>query len=171
LRVFEQKNILHAKAEIARVIRARYQAASGHIGRLFFPFASPYMIMEFASFLDYQGVPIKGLIDEAGKLNGVSVATGTLTQDAPCVTYRNLVCHAPTTPDPGDLVIVLPDDGQSLAAVTSYRAQGELLFSYEPSIPQWLYPFIRSVPIVSPGPIPKKELPDGWLYASVTRWK
>ena len=56
-------------------------------------------------------------------------------------------------------------------AVTSYRAQGELLFSYEPSIPQWLYPLIRSVPIVSPGAIPKKELPEGWLYASVTSWK
>jgi hypothetical protein len=171
LRVFEYKNILHAKGEIAQLIRARYQTASGHIGRLFFPFASPYMIMEFASYLDYQGVPIKGLIDEADKLNGVSVATGTLTQDAPCVTYRKLVCHAAAAPDPGDLVIVLPDDNQSLAAIASYRAQGELLFSYEPSIPQWLYPLIRSIPIVSPGANPKKELPEGWLYASVTSWK
>jgi hypothetical protein len=127
--------------------------------------------MEFASYLDYQGVPIKGLIDEADKLNGVSVATGTLTQDAPCVTYRKLVCHAAAAPDPGDLVIVLPDDNQSLAAIASYRAQGELLFSYEPSIPQWLYPLIRSIPIVSPGANPKKELPEGWLYASVTSWK
>jgi hypothetical protein len=169
LRVFEYKNILHAKGEIAQVIRARYQTASGHVGRLFFPFASPYMIMEFASYLDYQGVPIKGLIEEANKLNAVSVATATLPQDAPCVTYRNLVCHAAAAPDPGDLVIVLPDDNQSLAALSLYRAQGELLFSYEPIIPQWLNPLIRSVPIVSA--TPKTELAGGWLYASVTSWK
>jgi hypothetical protein len=62
------------------------------------------------------------------------------------------------------------DDNQLLADVTSYRAQGELLFSYEPGIPQWLYPFIRSLPIV-PTDAMIKELPDGWLHASVTVWR
>jgi hypothetical protein len=169
-RVFEQKSVIHAKGEVAQVVQAQYQNAAGDIGRLFFPFASSYMIMEFASYLDYRGVPIKGLMDAAGPANGVIVVTRTMTQDGPCVTYRNLVCHAAATPAPGDLVIVLPDDNQSLADVTSYRAQGELLFSYEPSIPQWLYRCIRSVPIVSPG-VTQRELRDGWLHASVTTWK
>jgi hypothetical protein len=71
-----------------------------------------------------------------------------------------------STPDPGDLVIVLPDDNQSLADITPYRVQGELLFSYEPGIPQWLYPFIRSLPIAD-----VTRLRDGWLHASVTAWK
>jgi hypothetical protein len=169
-RVFEQKSVIHAKGEIAQVVQARYQNAAGEIRRLFFPFASPYMIMEFASYLDYRGVPVEGVMDAAGALNSVSVVTRVMTKDGPCVGYRNLICHAAATPDPGDLVIVLPDDNQSLADVTSYRAQGELLFSYEPGIPQWVYPFIRSLPIVSPD-VTKKELRDGWLHASVTVWK
>jgi hypothetical protein len=168
-RVFEQKSVIHAKGEIAQVVQARYQNAAGEIRRLFFPFASPYMIMEFASYLDYRGVPVEGIMD-AGGPNSVSVVTRAMTKDGPCVGYRNLICQAAATPDPGDLVIVLPDDNQSLADVTSYRAQGELLFSYESGIPQWLYPFIRSLPIVSPD-VTKKELRDGWLHASVTAWK
>jgi hypothetical protein len=169
-RVFEQKSVIHAKGEIAQVVQARYQHAAGDTRRLFFPFASPYMIMEFASYLDYRGVPVGGLMDSASGLNSVSVVTRTTTKDGPCVTYRNLICHAATTPDPDDLVIVLPDDNQSLADVTPYLAQGELLFSYEPGIPPWVYPFIRSLPIVSPGDM-QKELRDGWLHASVTAWK
>jgi hypothetical protein len=170
LRVFEQKSVVHAKDELAQVVLARYQNAPGNIRRLFFPFASPYMIMEFASYLDYRGLPVEGIMDAAGGLNGVSVAARAMTKDGPCVGYRNLICHAAATPGPGDLVIVLPDDNQSLADLTSYRAQGELLFSYEPDIPQSLYPFIRSLPIVS-ADVPIKELRDGWLHASVTAWK
>jgi len=169
-RVFEQKSVIHAKGEIAQVVQARYQNAAGDTRRLFFPFASPYMIMEFASYLDYRGVPVGGLMDSAGGMNSVSVVTRAMTRDGPCVGYRNLICHAAATPDPGDLVIVLPDDNQSLAYVAPYLAQGELLFSYEPGIPQWVYPFITSLPIVSPGDL-QKELRDGWLHASVTAWK
>jgi hypothetical protein len=169
-RVFALKSIIHAKGEIAQVVLARYQNAAGNIRRLFFPFARPYVIMEFASYLDYRGVPVEGIMDTAGGLNSVSVATRAMTKDGPCVSYRNLICHAAATPDPGDLVIVLPDDNQSLADITSYRAHGELLFSYEPGIPQWLYPFVRSLPIV-PTDVMIKELPDGWLHASVTAWK
>src|SRR3981189_1298445 len=75
-RVFEQKSVIHAKGEIAQVVQARYQNAAGEIRRLFFPFASPYMIMEFASYLDYRGVPVEGVMDAAGALNSVSVVTG-----------------------------------------------------------------------------------------------
>jgi hypothetical protein len=168
--VFDQKSVMHAKGEIAQVVQARYQNAAGDTRRLFFPFASPYLIMEFASYLDYRGVPVEGIMDAAGGPNGVSVVTRAATKDGPCVGYRNLICHAAATPDPGDLVIVLPDDNQSLADIAPYVAQGELLFSYEPGIPQWVYPFIRSLPIVFPGFL-KQELRDGWLHASVTAWK
>jgi hypothetical protein len=109
-RVFELKSIIHAKGEIAQVVLARYQNAAGNIRRLFFPFARPYMIMEFASYLDYRGVPVEGIMDTAGGLNSVSVATRAMTQDGPCVGYRNLICHAAATPGPGDLVIVLPHE-------------------------------------------------------------
>ena len=168
---FEQKSVIHTKDKIAQVVQARYQNTAGDIRRLFFPFASPYIIMEFAHYLDYRGVPVEGITDAAGGLNSVSVVTRAMTKDGPCVGYRNLICHAAATPNAGDLVIVLPDDNQSLADLTPYLAQGELLFSYEPIIPQWVYPFIRSLPIVSPGNAQTRELRDGWLHASVTAWK
>jgi hypothetical protein len=167
-RVFELKSVMHAKGEIVQIVQARYQNAAGDTRRLFFPFASPYFIMEFASYLDYRGVPVEGIMDAAGGLNSVRVVTRAMTKDGPCVNYRTLICHAAATPDPGDLVIVLPDDNQSLADITPYLAQGELLFSYEPGIPQSLYPFIRSLPIAD---VTIKELRDGWLHASVTAWK
>jgi hypothetical protein len=170
-RVFEQKNVIHAKGEIAQVVQARYQNAAGNVRRLFFPFASPYIIMEFASYLDYRGVPVQGVIDEAGEPNSLIVVTGMMMKDGPCVAYRALICHAATTPDSGDLVIVLPDDNVSLADVTPYKSQGELSFSYESGIPQWVHPFIRNLRIISPGPLTQKELRDGWLHASVTTWK
>jgi hypothetical protein len=170
-RVFEQKNVIHAKGQIAQIVQARYQNAAGNMRRLFFPFASPYMIMEFASYLEYLGVPVEGGMGEAGGPNSVIVVTRAMTKDGLCIGYRNFICHTAATPDTGDLVIVLPDDKVSLADVTPYQGQGELLFSYEPGIPQWVYPFLRRLPIVSPGPLAQTELPDGWLYASVTRWK
>jgi hypothetical protein len=170
-RVFEQKNVIHAKGEIARVVQARYQNAGGNVRRLFFPFASPYMIMEFGSYLDYQGVRVQGVIEEAGEPNSVIMVTRTMMKDGPCVGYRTLICHAASTPDSGDLVIVLPDDNVSLADVIRYESQGERLFSYKWDIPQWVHPFISSLRVVSPGPLTQKELRDGWLHASVTTWK
>jgi hypothetical protein len=169
-RVLEQKNVIHAKGEIARVVHGHYQNSTGQPRRLFFPFASPYMIMELASYLDYRGVPVEGLTAETGGLNVIVVARAVMRDDQ-CVPYRRLICHAGTTPDPGDLVLVLPDDNVSLADVTPYQAEGELLFSYEPAIPQWLYPFISTLRIISPGALAQKELRDGWLYASVTAWR
>jgi hypothetical protein len=129
------------------------------------------MIMEFASYLEYLGVPVEGGMGEAGGPNSVIVVTRAITKDGLCKGYRNFICHTAAMPDTGDLVIVLPDDKVWLADVTPYQGQGELLFSYEPGIPQWVYPFLRRLPIVSPGPLAQTELPDGWLYASVTRWK
>jgi hypothetical protein len=127
-RVFEDKSVMHAKGEIAQVVLARYQNAAGDVPRLFFPFASRYMIKEFASYLDYRGVPVQGIMDASSGLKSVSIAAKFMTKDGPCVYYMNVICHADATPAPGDLVIVLPDDDPSLAEINSYRAQGELLF-------------------------------------------
>jgi hypothetical protein len=163
--LFAQKSVVYAKGEIAQVIQARYQNAG--VRRLFFPFARPYWIMEFASYLDYQGIPVEGLTDAA---DGVSVVSGAMTKDGPCVNYRDLICHAAAKPSAGDLVIVLPDDNQSLADLTPYLA-GEPLFSYEPIIPQWALSFIKKLPLAASPDNTQPEFRDGWLHASVTVWK
>ena len=72
-----------------------------------------------------------------------------------------------------DIVLsLLPDDdGASFTDITPYQGEREILFSYEtrPSIPLWLYPFVRYLPVVSYA-FAHKNLPDRWLYASVTVW-
>jgi hypothetical protein len=145
LAVFERKNVIQAKVEVARVIQ--YWNDGGNALRLFFPFATPYVIMEFASYLSYRGVPVEGAEAAPIELNNVALATSGVAKDGPCVGWRSLRCHTVKGPDRGDLVIVLPDDEASLAEASAYRAQGELLFSYEPRprMPQWLRSLVATL--------------------------
>jgi hypothetical protein len=174
--VFERKNVIHAKAEIASVVKTQYQNSGGDTLRLFFPFASRYVIMEFASYLNYRGVPVEGA-GTAGGPNSVVLATPALAKDGPCwVTGPDFRCRAVSGPSPGDRVIVLPDDEASLADAFVYREQGELLFFYEPypSIPRWLHSL--AVDLVGHLSIAAlryehKTLSDRWMDGSVTVWK
>ena len=176
LYIFERKNVIQAKVEIARVIQTQYWNDGGNALRLFFPFATPYVIMEFASYLSYRGVPVEGAEAEPTELNNVALATSGVAKDGPCVEWRSLRCHTVKGPDRGDLVIVFPDDEASLAEASAYRAQGELLFSYEPRprIPQWLRSLVRNVVGNLRMTLPifvHKTLPDRSMDASVTLWR
>jgi len=166
--VFERKNVIHAKTEIASVVETRYRNNEGNALRLFFPFAVPYMIMEFASYLSYRGLPVEGAVDGTAASNSVVLATRAVAEDAPCVRWMRIRCHAVSGPAPGDLVIVLPDDNVSAEEASVYRDRGELLFSYEPRppIPPWLSSLFASLHI---GTI--RYAPDRWMDGSVTTWK
>ena len=146
--VFERKNVIHAKVEIASVVETQYRSGAGHDVRLFFPFADLYAITEFASYLDYRGVPVEGAMDGASGPNSVFLATRAIAKDGPCVGWTVFRCHAVKGgPAPGDLVIMLPDDEASLAKASVYREPQDLLFSYEPRppIPYWLHSLFASL--------------------------
>jgi hypothetical protein len=166
----ERKNIIKGKVEIARVIEAQYQRDAGSALRLFFPFAIPYRIMEFAAFLNFKGVPVEGAVGKAAGPNSVTLAARAVAKDGPCEEGWSILCHALSGPDPGDLVVVLPDDEASFAETAVYRERGKLLFSYEPRPPisQWLYSLIHPI---APFPIKNKTLPDRWMYGAVTIWR
>ncbi len=170
--VYERKNIIHAKAEIARVVEARYQSGTGNVQRVFFPFASPYRVMEFASYLNYKGVPVKGATVDSTELKSVVLVSRSVAKNGPCVEWRTLECQTGSSPDPADLVILLPDDDAALTEITPYLAHSDLLLSYEPHprIPLWFYACVRRRHIAST-PFPLKELPAYWLHGSVTLWK
>jgi len=173
--LFERKNIIRGKVETAGIIEAQYDSRAGSAIRLFFPFASPYVIMEFAAYLSYRGVPVEGAADKTAGLDSVILASSAVAEDGPCVEYSSIRCHALSGPDPGDLVIVLPDDEGSFAESSVYRERAELLFSYvpRPPIPQRLFsriPRIASSSAWVPGYMNKK-LPDRWMYAAVMIWK
>lgn len=170
--LFEDKNLVHAKAEIADSVLSRYAVAKGNPVRLFFPFATPYVVMEFGSYLDYRGLAVEGGAEERPGRNSVVLVSRNVGSEGPCVPFRPVVCHPGTRPSAGDLVVVLPDDDASLVQVSSYQQQGERLFSYEPRprVPEWAYPFVKRLRIASIA-FARKELPDRWLHASVVDWK
>ncbi len=177
-RVFERKNVIHGKVEIARVVMAQFQSSAGNPRRIFFPFASPYVVMQFVAYLSYRGVPVEGVTVESAGLNNLMVISATAAKDGPCVPYEKIICHAASKPDHGDLVIILPDDEASSAETTPYSNGRELLLSYEPRprVPQWLFPLVRHLQVVSYAFVhsygyPRGEIPDRWLNASVTLWK
>ena len=50
--------------------------------RIFFPFANPYRVMEFAAYLNYRGVPLEGAEGSAG-LNSVAVVAKSVANEGP----------------------------------------------------------------------------------------
>ena len=167
-RMYERKNVVHAKSEMAKAISARYQSDPGEVRRLFFPFATPFEILEFASYLSYIGVPVDGQIANAGE-RGILLVGNEVKTDGPCG-YRVFVCHPGRHPEAGDLVIVFPDDVTTLGASTPYRQPGpSLLFSYAPtpSIPNWVRPFVNRLHMESP--IFRDSAPSGFLAEGVNR--
>ena len=171
LRLVERKNVIHAKTELASAIKARYSSDTQNPQRLFFPFATPYVIMEFGSYLHYRGVPVEGAPDQPAGANNVKLVSELVANDGPCMDFRSLICHSAGQPERGDLVIVLPDDNASIARTTPYRDGGSVLFSYEPypPIPDWLRPAIGHLGFALPNSA-RKEIPDRWLHASVIEW-
>ena len=140
-RMYERKNVIHAKAEMGRVIEARYESDPQNAKRLFFPFARPNRVMEFGAYLNYRGVPMERVPDGTIATGNVVMVGQAIRKDGPCVRGKPLVCHAGARPDPGDLIVLLPDDFTRTDELNSYRQDGSpLLFSYHPrpSIPRWL---------------------------------
>ncbi len=165
-RMYETKNIIHAKAEMGQMIKARYESDSQNVKRLFFPFSYTFQVTEFASYLNYLGVPVEQISGSA-VTSGVVLVGRRIIQDGP---WESFVCHTASGPDPGDLVVVLPDDFTRADELNSYRREGtEPVFSYHPRpfIPQWLRPYINHLHVVS-HLSSQRHLPDAWLNAWVT---
>lgn len=166
-RLYENKNVIHSKAEMGSWIKMRYKAEPYSVTELYFPSASPFQILEFAAYLNYLGVPVEQgrlVVQRAPvvKLRGRQVQT-----DGPCG-YRAFICHRGEEPNPGDLIIAFPDD-QAVSDGPVTNQGPKLLFSYEPypTIPPWLEGYVKHLHVVSPE-FAYLPLPPNWLQASIT---
>jgi hypothetical protein len=171
-REFERKNLIHAKSEMASVIQAEFQHHGGSAMRLFFPFANRYVTMEFGAYLSYRGLQMEETDDKSVDKHHVVIVSRAMQSDGKIEDYRDIIGHAGQNPQPGDLVIVLPDDDISDAGAAPYLHGGNELFLYEPNnrFPRWLWSFMKPLHFVSPE-FQREPLPDHWLDASVTVWK
>lgn len=170
---YYRKNLIHSKSEIASVIHERYQSGRGSTQRLFFPFASRDVTMEFGAYLSYRGLPIEGVQDRPALANKVLLVSPAMTKDGPLVDFRSIIGRAGHKPERGDLVIVLPDDDASLSQSGSFLHGGSTIFSYVPCphLPRWLSLLGRRLYVPSPVLGEPQKLSDHWLRASVTVWK
>lgn len=170
-RMYERKNVIHAKAEMGQAIKRLYQINPQSVKKLFFPFSQPYRIMEFASYLNYLGIPVEQVSSSSVTDSSVVIVGKVVEMDGRCG-YRAFVCHPGSQPHPGDLVVVLPDDFTKTNELNGYGQEAGQLFSYHPrpSIPRWLFPYFQVLHVVSPA-FSQSQLPDSWLNASVTVWK
>lgn len=170
-RMYERKNVIHAKAEMGHAIEARYESSPQHVKRLFFPFASPYIVMEFASYLNYLGVPVERHPTGSVVTGSVQLVGDAIQKDGPCG-YRTFVCHAGRTPEPGDIIVVLPDDSsrpEELAPFQQEDVQRIFVYHPRPTIPKWLYPYVSRLHVVSPI-FSGTQLPAYWLNGLVAVW-
>lgn len=168
-RVYEMKNVIHAKAAMGSVIEARYRTSTQPIRKLFFPFSTPVDMMELGAYLTYRGLPME---NDAGT-GDVMIVGREVMRDGPCVSGKPLICHRGSVPEHGDIVVVLPDDIPGAGDLISYRSSRSIpLFSYDPypAIPGWIKPVVAPLHVVSPI-IFNQPLPDEYLRASVTVWQ
>ena len=171
-RMYERKNVIHAKVKIGQAIKARYESDPQNVKRLFFPFAKPFHVMEFAAYLNYIGVPVEQVQPGPIAPGSVQIVGESYQTVGPCG-YRTFLCHPGSQPVPGDLVVVLPDDFTRTEEWNSYRKQvAGTFFSYEarPSIPRWLFRYVALLHVASPI-FSQDPLPESWLKGSVTVWQ
>lgn len=181
--VYERKNVIQGKVQIASVVEAEYRGHPANNIRLFFPFAGGEQLMEFGAYISYRGIPVAGAADETGAINSVVLAEATrthaknapgrVTEDGPCVEWTKIWCEIIDGPAPGDLVIVLPDDEVSLAEASTYRDDGvPLLYARSRlPVPHWLHWLFDNLPVGAESRYRYGALPDRWMDASVTKWK
>jgi hypothetical protein len=171
-RMYERKNVIHAKAEIGYAIKQWYRSNPQAVRRLFFPSAKSFMILEFASYLSYSGIPVEELPAGPVATQRVLLVGKAIQKDGPCG-YRTFVCRPGSNPEHGDLVVVFPDDLTSVRESSLYLTEGSApLFAYNPSpaIPQWMRPLVNQLHVASPV-FWDEKLPDSWLNASLSVWK
>jgi hypothetical protein len=172
-RLYEEKNVVRAKAEIGSVIEQRFQSSPQNVRRIFFPSTETVHMMELGAYLTYRGVSIERISGGEAGTGAVMMVGESVKKDGPCVSGKPLLCHPGAEPEPGDLVVMLPDDVTQSGELKSHRQPGtEPLFSYSPwpPIPDFLMPFVRRLHVISPEFF-NKPLPDGFLHASVIVWE
>jgi len=172
-RMYEAKNVMHTEADMANTMEDRYRHTNGGQDlKLFFPFARPYRIMNFAGYLSLQ-IPVDGVPSSSPSAHPLRLAGRSITMNGPCVPERSPICEAASTPDAGDLVVVLPDDKAPPEELAEYQQHTNgLLLSYHsvPAVPRWLSFYVHHLHIASPS-FAREELPTSWLNASIAVWK
>jgi hypothetical protein len=151
-RAVEHRSVVTGTEELAEFV-ASYSSTNDGTTRLWFPDTLDYRIMNFAAYLAYSHPDAVGRIELTAPLD---------FPDGRCVYYREFACSTSTSPQPGDLVVQLPDDtarasdGSSRVRLFEYSWLGRRV----PTLFGRL--FYHEAPLYS-----GEQMPDEWLLATV----
>jgi hypothetical protein len=171
-RVYERKNVIHAKVELAERFKQQYDRDPQSVQRLYFPAAIPVHIMEFGAYLNYRGVAVRRVANDSEVTRGVVLVGQSIRKDGACVGGKPLACQRAAEPAPGDLIVQLPDDSSPDNNPNAPEHGDARLFAYDPtpSIPGWLKPLFGRLHVISPE-FSRDTLPATFLQASITARK
>lgn len=136
--IFERKYFLHEKVAIANVLLERYHYDPQLAKKLYFPFTKDFQLSEFAAYLNYRGLPMEDDLGASGA-GYLKISGARFSKVARCMGYKRFVCHPGGAPDPGSLIVVLPDDDVSPAEKALDLKSRQTLLSYNAwaHLPEW----------------------------------
>lgn len=162
----DRKATMIVKAELAdELLRAR---SSGDAVRdLYFPWASPFVIAEWASYLAWRGVPIEKWAADPGSAGGGEVRLWSPREfrGALCVRWLPFACRSGAAPPAGAIVVSLPDDGAAREPLASSYSTPTSVTTVEP--PGWAIRIGRSLGAWSAVTTHRGGLPRHWLLGEM----
>jgi hypothetical protein len=153
-RVVEHASVVSGTEKLADFVASYASTHDGPV-RLYFPAAEEFRIMNFASYLNYQ---------HGRTTKNVEFAGPHAFPDGLCVFWQPYTCQSMPAPQPGDLVVHLPDDSVRTDGQTDGRTT---LFEYS-----WLptdvpRPIGDLFYVEAPLYTSNAKMPPQWLTASV----
>jgi hypothetical protein len=167
-RMVERKGVITTKSQFADFLGGYLSAAKGRNVELFFPYSDGYHLMGLSSYLRYKGFPLQGQhVVSNETAPRLVIASRKNFDDSRCVNYRDYTCVHTESPDPGALIVILPDDDVSMNDVQRATKDSDLVFSAKACAActkpdSWF----RSLHAIS-AEFSVKPLPEHWLRLDV----
>lgn len=166
-RVIERKSMVIASRRFADFLQSYSHQAAGSSLDLYFPYATGHQLATLSAYLRYRGLPLaetRAANERAGpkiKIDGPGEFTGNR-----CMEYSAYVCFHLDSPNPGVLVVVMPDDFVRLNEVSKLARNSVVLFRLK--APEFVgdNSWLRSFYIISPE-FAATGLPEHWLQLDV----
>jgi hypothetical protein len=171
-RIIERKSLITTKTELAGFLQGYLTTQKSAKVELFFPYATGYNLMELSAYLKYKGFHLDGQSAPGGETGPELVIEGRgQFANNHCVAYNDYDCIHAEQPDPGALMVVLPDDDATDDEVRSVSKNStELLDEKPPQIVTKEGSWLRALHVISPE-FSTKDLPDHWLELQVFQVK
>ena len=167
-RMVERKGVITTKRQFADFLSGYLSAAKSRNVELFFPYSDGYRLMGLSSYLRYKGFPLQGQHIAGNETAPRLVIASRENYDkSRCVNYRDYTCIHAESPDPGALIVILPDDDVSTGDVRRAAEDSDPLFSANGCVActkpdSWF----RSLHAISVE-FSVKPLPEHWLRLDV----